>query len=154
MKESGGEIQLHATAIVLGTAGFLVTGRSGSGKSAIALRLLAGAAQAGEFSRLVGDDQLFLRPCNGRVVVRAPEAIAGRIECRGSGIASLPSLRQAVLDHALAPAVASGADRIPPEGERYRPGHGIDLPILRLRYDDPAPFATLAVLLRRMGTGS
>ena len=74
---------LHATGVILGDRGVLITGPSGSGKSTLALELLRSAR--GGFARLVCDDQLFVEARTGRLIARAAPAIAGLVEIRGLG---------------------------------------------------------------------
>ena len=72
-------MMVHATCVAIGDRAVLLCGPSGSGKSDLALRLIDGGAQ------LVADDQVVLRAEGGRIVARAPEALAGRMEVRGIG---------------------------------------------------------------------
>lgn len=71
---------LHGTSVCLDRAGILILGPSGSGKSALALELLAHGA------RLVSDDQTIVTPTQDGLTLNAPAAIKGRIEARGMGI--------------------------------------------------------------------
>lgn len=73
-------IQLHATTISLNGRGLLILGPSGSGKSSLALELMAVGAQ------LVADDRTDLRRDGDAVVASCPGPLAGRIEARGLGI--------------------------------------------------------------------
>jgi len=57
----------------------LILGRSGSGKSALGLTLMAYGA------KLVSDDRVILT-CDAAVKVSAPNAIRGLIEARGFGL--------------------------------------------------------------------
>lgn len=77
---------LHATAIVYGESGVLILGSTGSGKSALALALLARAHGAGEFGALVGDDRVFVRRAGGRLIVSGAAHMAGVIERRMAGL--------------------------------------------------------------------
>ncbi len=71
---------VHASCVALGDRAALILGASGSGKSALALTLMAyGAA-------LVSDDRTTLTVTDGIVYATAPDTIAGRIEARGVGI--------------------------------------------------------------------
>jgi serine kinase of HPr protein (carbohydrate metabolism regulator) len=76
---------LHANAVLLGDRGVLIGGESGSGKTTLALSLIDHFRRAGRFSRLVSDDQVLLTGRNGRVLCRAPKAIAGLVEVYGIG---------------------------------------------------------------------
>lgn len=74
---------VHASCVAIGGRGVLLRGRSGAGKSDLALRLIdRGAA-------LVSDDYSALAVEQGRLVARPPETIAGRIEVRGLGIVAM-----------------------------------------------------------------
>ncbi|MBS0471196.1 MAG: aldolase [Proteobacteria bacterium] len=94
------------------SAGILLFGKSGSGKSDLALRLIALGAE------LVSDDRTDLRVARGRLVATAPKSIAGLIEVRGVGIARMAHSARATI------ALAVELDRKPqrlPEAARYRP---------------------------------
>ena len=89
---------IHGTAIVLGDRGILVLGRSGAGKTTLALTLLDHFASHGLFSRLVADDRLFVALHAGRLVCRTPDSIAGLVEVPGIGPRPIPSMGAAVVD--------------------------------------------------------
>ncbi|RUX64203.1 HPr kinase/phosphorylase, partial [Mesorhizobium sp. M7A.F.Ca.US.014.04.1.1] len=59
---------IHATMVLIGERGILITGASGSGKTALALALIDHCRQRGSFARLVGDDQLFVGAHAGRLL--------------------------------------------------------------------------------------
>ncbi|MCV2881596.1 HPr kinase/phosphorylase [Actibacterium sp. XHP0104] len=75
-----GTITFHATCVALNGRGVLITGASGTGKSALALELMARGAE------LVSDDGVMLRLIDGVPVASAPAAIRGMIEARGVGL--------------------------------------------------------------------
>lgn len=89
---------IHATAVLIGDRGVLVTGASGSGKTTLALALIEHCRPRGLFARLVGDDQLFVEGYAGRLVCRAPAAIAGLAEVPGLGPRPLPFEPSCVVD--------------------------------------------------------
>lgn len=86
---------VHATGIVLGRAGLILRGPSGSGKSLLALELIDQWEDRGLSARLVGDDRLDLSVEGGVLTMHAPLAIAGLIELRGRGIVKRPFSAQA-----------------------------------------------------------
>ncbi|MCX8999465.1 HPr kinase/phosphorylase [Rhizobiaceae bacterium BDR2-2] len=134
---------VHATAIVVATTGLLFTGPSGSGKSTLAFTCMAAARRAGLFSALIADDQVFLDVVNGRVLARRPQAIAGLMEFRGTGIAEIESLPQALIHAAVRIVNVGESDRLPPENERFAVGGTVSLPLLRLAATTPDPLAVL-----------
>jgi len=82
----GREADLHATAVIYGESGVLILGPSGSGKSALALALMARARATGAFSALIGDDRIFIRKAHGRLIARGLTNMAGVIERRATGL--------------------------------------------------------------------
>lgn len=70
----------HASCIAFQERGLLIIGPSGSGKSSLALELLAYGCE------LVSDDRTDLTLENGRITAKAPEPLQGLIEARGVGI--------------------------------------------------------------------
>ncbi|HEV7318622.1 MAG TPA: HPr kinase/phosphorylase [Ensifer sp.] len=129
---------VHGTAIVLGTHGFLITGPSGSGKSRLALACIAAARQAGEFAALVADDRVDLSLEHGRIVARCPPSISGLIEIRGCGIGNVETVPAAVIDWALLPVTAPFDPRLPPEAETLPLPLGRALPIVRVPVENGA----------------
>lgn len=71
---------LHASCVSLAGRGVLIRGASGSGKSVLALELMARGAE------LVADDQSAVSRVGNCLFAKAPNAIAGLIEARGVGI--------------------------------------------------------------------
>lgn len=71
---------LHASCVALERRGLLILGPSGSGKSSLALQLMALGCG------LVADDRTILTAEGGALVASCPATIRGRIEARGLGI--------------------------------------------------------------------
>ena len=74
------ETIVHASCVTVRGRGVLITGASGSGKSALALSLMALGAG------LVADDRVILNLRQGRVMASAPAPIRGLVEARGIGL--------------------------------------------------------------------
>jgi serine kinase of HPr protein (carbohydrate metabolism regulator) len=136
------QTNIHATALVLGDRGILITGPSGSGKTMLALTLIDRFLSNERFARLVGDDQLFISARGSRLVVSCPGAIAGLAEVRGVGPRPLPALASAVIDLVVRLVPDDDASRLPdPASETIA---GIDVPMLDLPGRNAAA-ASLAV---------
>lgn len=71
---------LHATTVDLDRQGVLIIGASGSGKSALAIQLMAFGAQ------LVADDRTQVEMTDGAYLASVPDPIKGLIEARGVGL--------------------------------------------------------------------
>jgi serine kinase of HPr protein (carbohydrate metabolism regulator) len=140
-------VNVHATAIVIGTTGLLFTGPSGSGKSAIALHCIEEARARGLFAALVSDDQVLICEANGRLIARAPKSIAGLAEMRGAGIVTVETIEAAVLHRAIRPMEAPFAERLPPEDERFEVLPARFLPLTRLPlFTGATAFSTLIAI--------
>jgi serine kinase of HPr protein (carbohydrate metabolism regulator) len=139
---TGKIINTHATCIVLARtgnafkappdAGILLLGRSGSGKSDLALRLIARGA------KLVSDDRTELFVERGRLTARAPVSIRGLFEVRGLGIVALPSAAKARV--ALAVSLDGQKARLP-QPEDYKSPFDLSAPVPLIRL---APFEASA----------
>lgn len=104
--------EVHASAVVVGEAGILIRGESGSGKSRLALALIASAHAGGVFACLVGDDRIILENAHGRLIARGHPLILGQIEQRSVGILAVRFIGAAVLRLIV--------DLVPPgEAQRY-----------------------------------
>jgi serine kinase of HPr protein (carbohydrate metabolism regulator) len=141
-----GRINIHGTAVVLGTRGFLFCGPSGSGKSTMAFACLDRARRAGAFAALVADDQVFISAETNAVIAARPPSIAGLIEIRGSGIARIASIGKAVLHLAIGVVEEDKAERLPPDDERLDLGPAGSLPLIRLLRSTSDPLAVIAAI--------
>ncbi len=141
---------VHATSVALRSRGgrwrgVLLRGPSGSGKSDLALRLLAAGG------RLISDDQTRLAERRGALVAEAPPALAGMIEVRGLGVVRLR--RNQLL--ARAP-VGLLVDLVPPERVERMPEHereellGVSLPRLALAPFEASAATKLFLALEQM----
>lgn len=83
---------MHGTCVDLKGSGILIVGRSGAGKSSLAVGLLALGAS------LVADDQCELVSKNDGIRISKPAALPNSIEMRGVGLVSVPMSIQTNLD--------------------------------------------------------
>jgi HPr kinase/phosphorylase len=84
-------LTLHASAVAIDGRGILILGASGTGKSALALQLMALGAQ------LIADDQTVLMRAGGVVNASCPAPLRGMIEARGLGLLAADTLDTAPL---------------------------------------------------------
>ena len=77
---------LHVSCVAREGRAILIAGRSGSGKSDLALRLIDRGA------RLVSDDYTVVKRVNGRLLAAPPRNIEGKMEVRGVGLVPFESV--------------------------------------------------------------
>jgi serine kinase of HPr protein (carbohydrate metabolism regulator) len=122
---------LHASTVAIGGAAVLITGRSGSGKSDLALRLIDRGAM------LVSDDYTILTRSGDALLASAPSTIRGKMEIRGVGLIETPCIEH--LPVRMIVALGEPAPRLPEERER-RMILGIPLPVVPLSpFEQSAP---------------
>ena len=123
-------VNIHASCVVCAGAGVafgapadggvLLLGDSGSGKSDLALRLIALGA------RLVADDRCEIFFDGAALRARAPRTIAGLVEIHGLGVVALPFVPEARIV-LVAHASTRDPERLP-EHRRYKPPPAVALP--------------------------
>lgn len=110
----------HATTVAIAGRGVLISGPSGSGKSALALQLMAfGAA-------LIADDGTLLRLQDGHLWAAAPDSLPAAIEARGVGLLSVQLAPPAPLVLAIDMGRVEAA-RLPAPKHRFFLGHKVAL---------------------------
>jgi HPr kinase/phosphorylase len=139
---------IHASTVLVGARAILIRGRSGSGKSRLALAVLQAADRGAlRFARLVADDRTEIQAVHGRLLARPAPALAGLIEVRGLGIRRLPHEPVAavglVVDLGL-----PAADRMPDPSNQQAEIAGVALPRLAVAEGGD----TLALMLAYMNS--
>ena len=132
---------VHASCVAIGGRAVLLAGRSGAGKSDLALRLIDRGAE------LVSDDYTELRRVGETVLAQAPATIAGRIEVRGIGVVELAEAC------AVPVCLYADLDSIPerlPEPATVRLA-GVDIPLVALAALEPSAALKLEYALVRFG---
>ncbi|HEX8450032.1 MAG TPA: HPr kinase/phosphatase C-terminal domain-containing protein [Allosphingosinicella sp.] len=132
---------VHASCVAIGGRGVLLAGRSGAGKSDLALRLIDRGAV------LVSDDYTELRGVGDNLLAQSPPPIAGRMEVRGVGILDIePAGTVAICLYA-------DLDRPPerlPEASTIRLA-GLDIPLVALAALEPSAPLKLEYALVKFG---
>ena len=82
---------LHGTCVDIKGSGVLIVGRSGAGKSSLAIGLIALGAY------LVADDQCEIKNANDGLIISKPTSLPKSIEMRGIGLVSVPMVNQTYL---------------------------------------------------------
>jgi len=136
---------IHASCVSIKGRAVLIEGRSGEGKSDLALRLIDRGAV------LVSDDQTICQrqggtTGGGKLIASPPLNIAGKIEVRGLGIVEMPHVERVPI--ALLIVILDAPPRFP-EDARKRRIAGVDVPVLALAALEPsAPIKTELALAR------
>lgn len=132
---------IHATCVAIGGRGVLLAGRSGAGKSDLALRLIDRGAT------LVSDDYSELSERGGRLIATPPERLAGKMEVRGIGVIDMPY--QTETDVALIITLDEPVDRMPEFATRHLAG--VDVPAATLAALEPSAPIKVELMLREIG---
>jgi len=143
IKPGGG---FHATALIYHESGVLIFGPSGSGKSALALALLALAKRSSVFAALIGDDRAYLRSSRGRLIATGANQTAGLIERRALGLLTVAHEPSAIVRLAVE---LSGRNRTwsrMPDAALTMSLMGIDVPRVTLDSRDSAADQAFAVV--------
>jgi len=83
---------IHASGVCFEKKGVLILGKSGSGKSSLALSLVANGAQ------LVCDDRAQLQVKNEILMMTKPPSLPSALEVRGLGLIKVPLITEARVD--------------------------------------------------------
>lgn len=110
---------VHASCVAVEGRAVVITGSPGSGKSSLALDLMAHGAV------LVSDDQTVLTQRDGHLWASAPDALLGLIEARGTGLLQATTTRAPVV--LVVDLDQSEPDRLPPTRKCALAGHEFDL---------------------------
>ncbi|HYD11902.1 MAG TPA: aldolase [Allosphingosinicella sp.] len=114
---------IHVSSVAIEGRAVLIGGRSGAGKSDLALRLIDRGAT------LISDDYTFVRRVQDQALASAPERIAGKIEVRGVGIVELGTAQDVPV--ALYVDLSGEPVRLPEGGDRLAVA-GIRIPSVAL----------------------
>jgi serine kinase of HPr protein (carbohydrate metabolism regulator) len=131
---------LHASCVAIGGRAVLLAGRSGMGKSDLALRLIDRGAV------LVSDDYTEVRRLDRKLYATPPARIVGKIEVRGIGLVEMPYLAEAEV--ALLVDLDSEVERMP-EAQTRRLA-GVDIPAYALAPLEPSAPIKVELLLKAL----
>jgi serine kinase of HPr protein (carbohydrate metabolism regulator) len=115
--------RIHASSVAIGGKAVLICGRSGFGKSDLALRLVDRGAT------LVSDDYTLVQRKESVLLASPPSQIKGKIEVRGIGIVDFPFVE--VVPVGLMVVIDEPVARLP-EGPETRRIVGVEIPVITL----------------------
>ena len=133
---------VHTSCVAIAGRAVLIGGRSGKGKSDLALRLIDRGAL------LVSDDYTLVRRSGEALLATAPETISGKIEVRGVGIVELPVERDVPV--ALFIDLDMDATRMPTERED-RIVAGVPIPVVGLSALEASAPIKVEAALKQLG---
>lgn len=116
--------RVRGTCVAIDGSGVLLRGRSGAGKSDLALRLLSTGA------RLVADDYTCIERSDGVLRASPPDSLAGLLEVRGIGILRVNGLPEVPLVAMIDLVPSTEVERMPDSAEEYI--LGVAVPRFRL----------------------
>ncbi len=82
---------MHATSVYINGKGIIIFGKSGAGKSNLAIKLISFGA------KLISDDQTQLELNKNKIFLRKPDTTPNFIEARGIGLIEVPQVTSAEL---------------------------------------------------------
>jgi serine kinase of HPr protein (carbohydrate metabolism regulator) len=133
---------LHASCVAMDGQAILISGRSGTGKSDLALRLIDRGAL------LVSDDYTVVRRVKGKLLARAPANIEGRMEVRGVGIVPFDSASDVPV--CLLVDLNLGVERLPERREPLRIA-GVPVPVVAVNALEASAPVKVEVALKHFG---
>lgn len=113
MTDRAGALHIHAVAIQLGCRGVLIEGPAGAGKTTLGFELVERMRGAGRHGAFIADDRCLIHSSGGRLIARAPDALAGLAELHGLGIARIPHADAGVIDLVVRLVPGEDAERMP-----------------------------------------
>jgi hypothetical protein len=134
----------QASAVAIDGRALLIEGPPGSGKSSLTLALIERGAG------LIGDDAVTLMALDGYLLASPPPNIAGLLEIRGVGLATLPLAPPAPVALVLALGERPGA-RLPEAPLPMRIIAGVPVPVLAFDPGSIAPAERALWALRLHG---
>jgi len=133
---------IHATLIKVDQLGVLVLGKSGCGKSALALALIDGSGRGigktDMITKLVSDDQVCLWQdlATNKIYGRAPTTIAGLLEIRGVGIVSMAYVSRCPVDLVVRIRPENEIERLPEFPKTHMDILGQGIPVVYISTHD------------------
>lgn len=133
--------RIHASSVSIDGVAVLLAGRSDSGKSDLALRLIDRGAQ------LVSDDYTVVTRDRKRLLASAPATIAGKIEVRGVGICEFDAVSKVPIG--LVVELDEIPSRLPEPATRVLAG--LEVPLIALSAFEASAPIKVELTLKSLG---
>ncbi len=138
------DMLVHGTAVKINDRGVLLRGKSGSGKSDLALILVDRGGT------LISDDQVLLAETDGTLVMEPPTSLAGLLEVRGLGIVQVPYEASMHLDLIVDLRPRTDIERLPEK--QFEEYHGIKIPKITLHAFEQSTPIKIELMLAKKNT--
>lgn len=129
---------IHATCVELNGDGVLLRGKSGAGKSSLALSLI------NRGFKLVGDDQVCLSKRDGFLVAQPADSLKGVLEVRGVGLLRMAYTESCSIEYVVDLLPGCSPERLP--DHQLITLHDISVPCLQFNSMDPRTIERIQVL--------
>ena len=134
---------IHATTVDINGNGILIIGKSGEGKSDLALRLIENKGAV-----LVADDRTDIQNINGKLVASCPKSIEGLLEVRGIGVVKTPFQPSTEIKLVVTSTSQKDIERYPQNS--FFENQGIRIPSLLLDFNLPSAPDKVVVKLKTL----
>ena len=145
---------VHANCLIVGTAGLLLRGDSGRGKTVLTDFLIETSRARGNLGLLVSDDYVHLSKGDGFLRAGVPEMITGKMEVRGFGLAKTAFTPVARIDLVVDLVPVDDIERLPEVPLGTVRLETVQVPLLDCPENDPLMAVRLIRwALRRLAPG-
>jgi len=132
---------MHATCVDFNGHGVLIVGKSGMGKSDLALRLIENNNNTSQKATLVSDDQVVLTSSNDQLVASPPNSLEGLLEVRGVGLCRFDFTTRTTIKLLIKLGLDVETERLPDFSTQKQKVAGVQIPYIVLN-----PFEASACL--------
>lgn len=130
-------MSVHGTCVYFNNTGVFLRGKSGCGKSDLALRLIDHGGV------LIGDDQVVLTNENSVLIAKPVERLAGMLEVRGIGLCNFEHLEFCEISIVFDLCQDIVPERLPEQDQLSTMIEGVNLPCYSLQPFHPSAIAKI-----------
>ncbi len=142
----------HATCVDFNGKGVLIIGKSGAGKSDLALRLIKNNQHSSCLVTLVSDDQVCLTGLNHRLIASPPKPLEGLLEVRGVGLCHFEFLASSPIYLLVKLDKNKTIERLPDFSQQQDAIAGISIPYIVLNPFESSAHLKVSAALEHLQT--